>query len=238
MIAKITSLFMAALLALSGAAAGYAVPWWTVDSGGGLAAGGGYTLGGSVGQPDAGWLRGGEYTLSGGFWGSSAPQTPPGPSALYLPMLARQACRALPNEVEPNNTPADANRLCPNRPLSGQHDGSQGSGDLFIISLSAGQQVEVSLDTADVRGVQVLLYRPAGASLELLVQDAVPPFAFAYTVEAAGIYYLYVYSDPGADNTAAYTLLASTGGMSGMMGTSMPASSIPPPPPPQDPGGE
>jgi len=238
MIAKITSLLLAALLALSGSTASYTVPWWTVDSGGGLAAGGGYALGGSIGQPDAGLLHGGEYTLSGGFWGQSAPQMPPGPTALYLPMLSRQACRALPYEAEPNNTPADANRLCSNRPLSGHHDGSQGSGDLFVISLSAGQQVEASLDTADVRGVQALLYRPDGANLELLVQDAVPPFAFTYTVEASGMYYLYVYSDPGADNTAAYTLLASTGGMGGLMDTSMPASSIPPPAPPQDHGGE
>ena len=33
-------------------------------------AGGAYTLGGTVGQPDAGVLSGGDYILSGGFWGA------------------------------------------------------------------------------------------------------------------------------------------------------------------------
>ncbi|MBN1889244.1 MAG: right-handed parallel beta-helix repeat-containing protein [Thermoflexales bacterium] len=47
------------------------IAWWTVDGGGELSAGGDYTLTGAFGQPDAGELSGGTFSLSGGFWGSS-----------------------------------------------------------------------------------------------------------------------------------------------------------------------
>lgn len=63
-----------ALLLLTGFAlaesAGYDIPWYSVDGGGGQSAGGVYALVGTAGQPDAGALSGGEYTLVGGFWGA------------------------------------------------------------------------------------------------------------------------------------------------------------------------
>src|SRR5262245_59360558 len=50
--------------------AGYEIARWTVDGGGGSSAhAGSYTLSGTLGQPDAGTLNGGSYTLQGGFWG-------------------------------------------------------------------------------------------------------------------------------------------------------------------------
>ena len=53
--------------------AGYDLSWWTVDGGGAtFSTGGGYALGGTVGQPDAGVLTDGDYTLTGGFWGGAA----------------------------------------------------------------------------------------------------------------------------------------------------------------------
>ena len=55
------------------ASGGYDLAWWTVDGGGAtFSAGGGYTLGGTAGQPDAGQLGGAGYTLGGGFWGGGA----------------------------------------------------------------------------------------------------------------------------------------------------------------------
>lgn len=48
-----------------------AVNWWTIDGGGavGSVGGGGYTLSGTIGQPDAGRpLVGGPYQVQGGFW--------------------------------------------------------------------------------------------------------------------------------------------------------------------------
>jgi len=48
---------------------GYDLSWWTVDGGGGaLSSGPGYSLGATIGQPDAGVLSGPGYILAGGFW--------------------------------------------------------------------------------------------------------------------------------------------------------------------------
>ena len=84
------SLVLAALLLVSAALAqtggGYDLTWFTVDGGGGTSSGAPYTLSGSVGQPDAGVLGGGSYTLAGGFW--VAPSPPP--NAIYLPIIMKQ----------------------------------------------------------------------------------------------------------------------------------------------------
>ena len=43
------------------------VPWFSVDGGGGTSAGGDFTLDGTIGQPDAGRLEGGDFAVQGGF---------------------------------------------------------------------------------------------------------------------------------------------------------------------------
>ncbi len=63
--------------------AGFSLPWWTIDTGGGSSQGGAYSLRGTTGQADAGRLSGGSYILEGGFW-SGALQTPP-PTATDTP---------------------------------------------------------------------------------------------------------------------------------------------------------
>lgn len=53
---------------------GYDLSWSTIDGGGTTAsAGGPYTLGGTIGQPDAGVATGGGYEVTGGFWAAGAP---------------------------------------------------------------------------------------------------------------------------------------------------------------------
>jgi hypothetical protein len=48
---------------------GYELTWNTIDGGGVMfSTGGVYSLGGTIGQADAGNLSGGSYTLNGGFW--------------------------------------------------------------------------------------------------------------------------------------------------------------------------
>jgi hypothetical protein len=47
----------------------YDIPWWTIDGGGGLSSGGSLLIQGSIGQPDSGFMSGGNFTVSGGFWG-------------------------------------------------------------------------------------------------------------------------------------------------------------------------
>ena len=65
--------------------ASYDLSWWTVDGGGAaFSTNGGYTLGGTLGQPDAGALSGGGYTLAGGFWSGAAVQY-----KVYLPLVVK-----------------------------------------------------------------------------------------------------------------------------------------------------
>jgi hypothetical protein len=83
-------LLLAALLLLASVAraqsgGGYDLTWSTIDGGGyTFSEGGGYSLGGTVGQPDAGVLSGGDYTLAGGFWGGAAARY-----GVYLPLVLR-----------------------------------------------------------------------------------------------------------------------------------------------------
>jgi len=50
-----------------------AISWYSVDNGGFVGSlGGTYRLSGTIGQPDAGTLTGGSFTLHGGFWHGGA----------------------------------------------------------------------------------------------------------------------------------------------------------------------
>lgn len=92
---KTTLALCAALLLLASAAVVfgqsggvYDLTWSTIDGGGGTSAGGVYALSGTAGQPDAGpAMRGGAYTLVGGFWIGGVPAT--SPSKIYLPLVLR-----------------------------------------------------------------------------------------------------------------------------------------------------
>ena len=63
-------LLLAATLATAQSGGDYDLTWSTIDGGGQMwSNGGGYTLGGTTGQPDAGALHTGEdFSLQGGFW--------------------------------------------------------------------------------------------------------------------------------------------------------------------------
>ncbi len=54
--------------ALAMSSGDYEVSWSTIDGGGGRSTGGDFALVGTIGQPDAGEMAGGDYELSGGFW--------------------------------------------------------------------------------------------------------------------------------------------------------------------------
>ena len=63
--------------------ASYAISWWTVDDGGGASQGDPYALSGTIGQPDAGSMAGGTFTLQGGFWSGLFDYL------VYLPLVNR-----------------------------------------------------------------------------------------------------------------------------------------------------
>ena len=74
---------MSAATAQSGG--GYDLTWSTIDGGGYMVStGGSYSLGGTIGQPDAGALGGGSYTLAGGFWSGMIAQY-----HIYLPVTLK-----------------------------------------------------------------------------------------------------------------------------------------------------
>jgi hypothetical protein len=78
-----TGAVAAALLSLAVAAAraqDYTLDWFTIGGGGGTSTGGVYSASGTIGQPDAGTMSGGNFTLVGGYWGVvAAVQTPGAP---------------------------------------------------------------------------------------------------------------------------------------------------------------
>lgn len=66
----------------------YDLSWWTVDGGGyTFSIGGGYSLGGTIGQADAGALVGGSYALGSGFWGGGAMAA--NEHKIYLPLILK-----------------------------------------------------------------------------------------------------------------------------------------------------
>ncbi len=82
-------LLLASSIVLAQSGGAYDLSWSTIDGGGGaFSTGGPYSLGGTAGQPDAGLLLGGDYTLGGGFWGGGALAAPQ--VVIYLPLVLRQ----------------------------------------------------------------------------------------------------------------------------------------------------
>ncbi len=81
------ALLLVVSTALAQTGGDYDLYWSTIDGGGGESHGGGYSLMGTAGQPDAGAaLSGGAYTLVGGFWPGAAEAGAP----IYLPFILRR----------------------------------------------------------------------------------------------------------------------------------------------------
>ena len=79
-IAVVYFCFLLSVLCFRAWGQSYAIDWFTIDGGGGTSTGGVYSVSGTIGQPDAGAMSGGNFTLEGGFWGLiAAVQTPGAP---------------------------------------------------------------------------------------------------------------------------------------------------------------
>ena len=76
------------LLVLAQSGGGFDLSWSTTDGGGGSSVGGVFSLTGTAGQPDAGVMSGGEFTLRGGFWKGGAASPLPG-FELFLPLIKK-----------------------------------------------------------------------------------------------------------------------------------------------------
>jgi hypothetical protein len=60
------------------------IDWYKVAGGGGSSANGQFSVNGTVGQPDAGAMSGGQFSLTGGFWGIVAAVSTPGAPRLTI----------------------------------------------------------------------------------------------------------------------------------------------------------
>ena len=81
-----------------GQAQSYEVSWFTVDGGGGVSSGAGYSVAGTAGQPDAGMTSGGAFTLAGGFWSLYAPSR--SAPMLRIDLVGTNAIISWPNPSE------------------------------------------------------------------------------------------------------------------------------------------
>jgi hypothetical protein len=70
---------MSCLFPIFALAQPYDLPWFTVDGGGNVSTGATYSITGTIGEPDAGTLSGGNYSLSGGFWSFAGNSAAPAP---------------------------------------------------------------------------------------------------------------------------------------------------------------
>ncbi len=76
--------FVMAMMAVAVCGQNYTVDWLTIDGGGGTSTGGVYSVTGTIGQPDAGRMSGGNYSVDGGFWGIIAVVQMPGAPTLSI----------------------------------------------------------------------------------------------------------------------------------------------------------
>jgi len=77
-------------------AQGYDISWHAIGGGGGSSTGGVYTVTGTIGQPAAGHMAGGNYSLDGGFWGLLAVVQTPGAPLLSLTIAKPNAVLSWP----------------------------------------------------------------------------------------------------------------------------------------------
>jgi hypothetical protein len=66
----------------------FAINWFKIAGGGGTSTGSVYSVSGTLGQPDAGKLTRGAYTLNGGFWSIVAAIQTPGAPLLSITRTA------------------------------------------------------------------------------------------------------------------------------------------------------
>lgn len=71
----------------------FSIDWFTIDGGGGNSTGGGYSVSGTIGQPDAGGpMTNSVYSVTGGFWVLPfAVQMPGAPTLTITRLNATQA---------------------------------------------------------------------------------------------------------------------------------------------------
>jgi hypothetical protein len=119
----------------------YSIDWFTIDGGGGTSAGGAYAVSGTIGQPDAGRLSGGSYSVEGGFWGIiSAVQTPGAPLLTVRLTATNTIAVSWPSASEGYSLYQNANLNTTNWALVGTSPSNDGSTKTVIVSPIVGNR--------------------------------------------------------------------------------------------------
>ena len=70
--------FLGLVVSVTASGQDFTIDWHTVDGGGEMfTSGGSFELSGTIGQPDAGEMTGGDFELVGGYWAISGGDSPP-----------------------------------------------------------------------------------------------------------------------------------------------------------------
>lgn len=92
-VGSVISLCAALWIAPFAVGAQYSIAWSTMDGGGGTSTGVGFSLSGTIGQPDAGLMSGGPFSLVGGFWGAGVAFQTPGAPMLVVEKVGLNTVR-------------------------------------------------------------------------------------------------------------------------------------------------
>jgi hypothetical protein len=196
------------------APAAFSLTWWTVDGGGGISQGGSYSLSGSVGQPDAGVLSAGAYTLTGGFWGGAAAVVHiPATGPVHLPLIQKNFPFVPtptpipyfygPWEVEDNDGSTQANG--PLRSGTDYYGYPDDDWDFFYFDLANAGEIAIDLTDHTGQGVQLLLYYQT-TDTGSVKRDTSKPYSINYTASELGRYYIGIYTERNHNTDTAYTL--------------------------------
>jgi hypothetical protein len=115
----------------------YDLSWSKIAGGGGTSSGGIFSLGGSIGQPDAGRMEGGAYVLNGGFWiEEQEPVTPPGAFEKGMPANGATGISTSPTLSWGSSTGADSYEYCYDTTNDNNCSGWTSTGTATTIGLS------------------------------------------------------------------------------------------------------
>lgn len=120
---------------------------------------------------------------------------------LYLPVTTRGYSSV--NEVEPNNSFNQAQNITLPIYVLGAHDGATGTGDLYAITLGAGEQARVRVETKNTAGLQVLIYNSANKEI---ARDFEAPYDLTFMAVSSGPTYVYLFTPADINNIGTYRI--------------------------------
>lgn len=167
----------------------FAIPWWTVDGGGGQSSSATYSIQGTAGQAEAGpVMQSSSYTFSGGFW-PGVVSLSSSSSMIYLPVVLKPSpCFGSGPERNPNNnfSEADANDLlCTAVIIIGLFDDQN---DYYAFETNAQSAISAALTGYGGNDAQILLYYQGN----LVAQGIHPAYSIQHT-GPAGRYYVRIF---------------------------------------------